>query len=83
MTGESAPGDRKHGVPLRCEIGAAQGVAVHRRVVVRGHVDGRDDVLRQHPAEGCAHGQALGGLYRLHAGLNDRQRRVHPQALGS
>ncbi len=82
MTGEPASGDRKHGVALRCEIGAAQGVAVHRRVVVGGHVDGRNDVLRQHPAECRAHRQALVGLYRLHAGLNDRQRRVHPKGVG-
>ncbi len=36
---------------VRQQVGAAQGVAIHGRVVMRGHADRRDDVGRQHPAE--------------------------------
>jgi hypothetical protein len=35
----------------RSQRGAGEGVAVHRRVVVRRHVDGRDHVGRQHAAQ--------------------------------
>ena len=36
------------------EDGTIEGIAVHRRVVVRGHVDRRDDVVRQHAVERVA-----------------------------
>ena len=44
------------------QVGAVQGVAVHRRVVVCRHVDRRDHVGRQHPAKrrGDRHDLGLG-----------------------
>jgi hypothetical protein len=48
------------------QVAAAQGKAVHRRVVVRGHVDGRDDVAGQHAAQCAADGHALGRIEHRH-----------------
>ena len=40
---------------------SVKGIPVHGRIVVRGHIDGRDDVFGQHASEGAAQRDALGG----------------------
>ena len=42
------------------QVGEAHGPAVHRGIVVAGHVERRDHVLGEHAAERCAHVHALG-----------------------
>ena len=70
--GEAAAGDLEHGLAGDREVGRAQGVAVHRRVVLRRHVDRRDDVFGEHAAERRAQRQLL-----------DRREAAAPAAAGS
>ena len=39
---------------FRRQIGGTKGVAVHRRVVVGGDIEGGDDIAQQHPVQGSA-----------------------------
>ena len=57
--GEGGADHRERAFTLGAEVGGAHGVAVHRGVVVRGHVARRDHVLGEHAAERGAHGHAL------------------------
>ena len=81
LAGERAAdlGQRRLGV--RFQVRAAQRPAVHRRVVVRGHVDRRHDVLGEHAAERAARGDALHAVDRRQAGADRRARRVDRQRL--
>ena len=47
------------------QVGTAQRVAVHRAVVVRGHLQRRDDIAGQDPGVGVEGGNRLGTLERL------------------
>ena len=61
----------EHGVGFCCYVAAAQGIAVHGGVVVGGHVDGGDDVLRQYAAQGGSERNLLNLSNGLHARFND------------
>ena len=50
MSGESFSDDLEYDLALR-QIGTAKGVAIHRRVVIGRHVNGRRDVARQGTTE--------------------------------
>jgi len=69
---------RGDGAQLERRIGAQRGagerIAVHRRVVVRGHVDRRDHVLGQHPAERLRDRHRLARVDRLQARRDRRAR---------
>ena len=80
---EAGAGHRQHGVAAGGEFATAQGVAVHRRVVVRGHGDGRDHVAGQHAAERAADGQLLHGLHARHQPGDELPRLRHGQGIGS
>jgi hypothetical protein len=61
---EGAPGKRRADVlqprfATGGKVGEAQRPAVHRRVVVAGHVDRRNNVRRQHAIQRLAHEDAL------------------------
>ena len=47
------------------ELPAVEGIAVHGRVVVRRHADGRHQVVGQHPIERIEDRNFLGLLHRL------------------
>ena len=49
--GKGAAGNLERNLTVALEIGEARRVAVHRRVVVRGDIKWRDDVLGQHAPE--------------------------------
>ncbi len=71
---------RQHGAGRR-HVGSAYCIAVHRRVVLRRHVDQRDHVLRQHAAEGVEGGDGLnvGDARCVRAVDQTRQRIVERQ----
>jgi len=49
----------------RAEVIVAHCVAVHRRVVVRGDIDRRDDVFSEHTPERRVHGEFFHARDRL------------------
>ena len=51
LAGERLADARERRLAVRREVGEAHRLAVHRRVVVAGHVDRRDHVLGEHAAE--------------------------------
>ncbi len=65
IAGVGRADDLQNHVAAGCQRRALEGVAVHRRVVVGGHVDGRDHVLGQHAVERRANRQLLGATHRL------------------
>ena len=64
------------------QVAAAQRVAIHRRVVVCRHVDGRNDIAGQHAAERRADRHALDGLDPRHQARDELLRLRHRQCLG-
>ena len=48
--GGDPPDDRQRGSTARPQIGEPHRVSVDRRIVERGEVEGRGDILRQHAA---------------------------------
>ena len=82
--GEVLPGQAAadHAQPCRrigAQLGAAQREAIHRRVVVRRHVDGRDDVARQHTAQRVADRAELHRLHRADQARDELLRLRHRQ----
>src|SRR6185295_1910087 len=55
----------------RAEIVVANGVTVHRRIVVRRDVDRRDDVFREHAPERSAHAKLLDAGHRIDERTDD------------
>ena len=80
-SGESAAGKAQHGLGLWREVGVAQGIAVHGRVVVRRHVQRGDDVLSEHASECRAQRKPFIGADRCEKSAHDRARLVHRERL--
>ena len=57
---------RTTGFDCSLHVGQAHGVAIHGRVVVARHIEGRHHVLRQHTAIGIKRRDRLHALHRLH-----------------
>jgi len=57
-------------------VGAAHGVAVHRRVVCRRHIDSRTHVVRQNPAQRLRGRQDLRGRQGLRRSEQTLQRHI-------
>jgi len=74
---------RGHRAQLERRVGAQRGagecITIHRRVVVRRHVDRRDHVLGQHAAEYLREGHGLTRVDRLEARRDRRARLGHAQ----
>ena len=70
--GQGGADHRERALAGAGEVGRAHGVAVHRGVVVRGHVARRDHVLGEHAAERGAHRHALAARDRGE-GAEDRR----------
>ena len=66
-TGVQRAHARQQQVLAVCQLTAVEGVAVHRRVVVRWHVDGRDHILGQNPAQAATAWLAIDSV---HLGLS-------------
>src|SRR5258706_5491585 len=64
---------------IRQKILTAHGPTVHRRIVVARDVDLRHDLLRKHPAQGIANGDAFHLRDRRQAGADRGARPVYAQ----
>ncbi len=82
LPGEGLACAPQHGLAARREIGEAQRVAVHRRVVVAGHVEGRDHVGGEDPAQRGPDRDALHGGHRMEKGPDQRPRPVDGHRVG-
>ena len=67
----------EHGVGIRLQVGKAQRVAVHRRIVVARHRDRRHHVLRQHAAERAADMNTLDRGHRCEKAADQLARLRH------
>ena len=56
---------------MACKFCTGEGETVHRRIVVRRHVDGRQHVFDQHAIERTADGHAGNAAYGLHEVAHD------------
>ena len=80
--GERGPDDAQRDVGVRLQVGVAHRVAVHPGVVVRGHIDRRDDVLGEDAAERVADVEALDGRDRREEGADVRARLIDGHRVG-
>ena len=69
----------EHAASARREQRAVESEAVHRRVVVCRHVDGRDDIARQHAAQRLRERHAFALRDRLDGGMDGRARLGHAE----
>ena len=74
--------DFQRGRAVGAQVGAAQRVAVHRRIVVRRHVDRRDDVGRQHAVQRGAQRDFFDRADRRDEVADDVLRVAHRQRVG-
>ena len=64
LTGMHTGNDAQAQGKTLCQVVAAQGIAIHGRIVVGWHIDGRDDVFGQHSIKRTADGDLLDGGQR-------------------
>src|SRR5690606_37692459 len=53
-------------------VTAAQGIAIHGRIVVSGDIDRRDDISGQYAIERATDSYFFNGIDRLNEAMNDR-----------
>jgi hypothetical protein len=82
LTGQRCPGDAQAGLATARQVGMTQRVTVHRRIVVRRHIDRRDHVTGQHTPQRAAQRQPLVCSQRRQLAANEGARLLDRQRIG-
>ena len=78
MAGGDPRADGQAGVALGVQVIEEDRIAVDRRIVVRRHVEGRDQRLGQHPVQTGGERAGLGRSHGLRSLGQQLKRRRHP-----